>query len=435
MHTVFSGVSLFLLVLSAQPVLAQKISDYDRERGRLILKTLKDDIKKNYYDPSFRGIDLEDRFRQADEMIKQAQSNGQIFGIIAQVLVSFDDSHLFFIPPQRPARTDYGWAMQMIGDKCYVSAVKPGSDAEAKGLREGDIVHIVEGMKPSRSDLWKIEYLLYSLRPQAGMRILVERAGTPPRQLDVMAKVTELKRVTDLTDGNEYMKLIVDQQKAARLNRHRYVTTGDELFIWKMPQFDLPKAKVDDMVDKFRNHKAIIIDLRGNGGGAEETLLRLIGNFVEHDVQVGEMKRRKENKPMLARTVGEKVYKGKLIVLVDSDSGSSSEIFARVMQLEKRGTVIGDRTAGAVMRAMHYSHQVGIGTVAFYGASVTDADLVMVDGKSLEHSGVTPDEVRLPSSTDMAARHDPVLAYAASLLGVLLTPEKAGALFPVEWEK
>ncbi len=427
--------SLLLLVLSAQPTPAQKLGEYERERGRQMLKAIKDDIKKNYYDPTYRGIDLEARFQEADERIKQAQSNSQIFGIIAQVLVGFNDSHLYFLPPQRPARTDYGWQMQMVGDKCYVSAVKPGSDAEAKGLREGDVVRAVDGMVPTREDLWKIEYLLYGLRPQAGMRVVVERAGSPPRQLDVLAKVTELKRMTDLTDGNEVMKLIIEQQKASRLYRHRYVDIKDELFVWKMPQFDLPKAKVDDMVDKFRKSKGVIIDLRGNGGGAEETLLRLIGNFVERDVQVGELKTRKGSKPMTAKTVGDKVYKGKLVVLLDSDSGSSSEVFARVMQLEKRGLIIGDRSAGAVMRAQHYSHQVGLDIVAFYGASVTDADLVMTDGKSLEHVGVTPDTLMLPTPDDMAAKRDPVLAHAAELLGVKLTPEQAGQMFPVEWEK
>ena len=426
---------ILLLALTVRPATAQKLGDYERERGRQMLKTLKEDIKKNYYDPTFRGIDIEARFREADELIKQAQSNGQIFGIIAQTLVSFNDSHLFFIPPQRPARTDYGWQMQMVGERCYVSAVKPGSDAEAKGLQEGDIVRAVDGMVPTREDLWKIEYLLYALRPQAGMRVVVERPGSPPRQLDVLAKVTELKRMTDLTDGNEVMKLIVEQQKASRLYRHRYIDIKDELFVWKMPQFDLPKAKVDDMVDKFRKSKGVIIDLRSNGGGAEETLLRLIGNFVERDLLIGELKTRKGAKPMTAKTVGGKVYKGKLVVLVDSDSGSSSEVFARVMQLEERATVIGDRSAGAVMRAQHHGHQVGVDIVAFYGASVTDADLVMTDGKSLEHVGVTPDQLLLPTPADMAARRDPVLARAAEILGYKLTPEEAGKLFPVEWEK
>jgi hypothetical protein len=61
----------------------------DRDRGRNMLEMVKQDIRKNYYDPAFHGIDLDARFKIADEKIKQATGLGQIFGIIAQVLVEF----------------------------------------------------------------------------------------------------------------------------------------------------------------------------------------------------------------------------------------------------------------------------------------------------------------------------------------------------------
>jgi len=105
----------------------QPPSGLDRDRGRAMLSTIKDDLKKNYYDPGFHGMDPDVRFKVADEKIKQAQSLGQIFGIIAQVLVELEDTHTFFVPPGRTTRTEYGWQMQAIGGKCYVTAVKPGS--------------------------------------------------------------------------------------------------------------------------------------------------------------------------------------------------------------------------------------------------------------------------------------------------------------------
>jgi len=161
----------------------------------------------------------------------------------------------------------------------------------------------------------------------------------------------------------------------------------------------------------------------------------MIGYFIDHDVKVGDMKRRNETKELVAKTRGDGAFRGKLVVLVDSRSASSSEVFARMIQLEKRGTVIGDRSAGAVMRAVGHSYHMGANVIVPYGASITDADLIMTDGKSLERTGVTPDEPLMPTAADLAAKRDPVLARAAALVGVKLEPEKAGAMFPIEWRK
>jgi len=421
------------LLCAALPARAQSVS-LDRERCRNILKTIKEDLKKHYYDPTFRGMNLDERFKQADEKLKTSDNRGQMFGIIAQVLIELDDSHTVFLPPGRTARYDYGWRMQMIGDNCFVTAVRPGSDAEAKGLKVGDLVLEAGGYGITRDNLWKFQYLYNALRPQPGIRVFVQSPGREPRQLDLMAKVTQGKLMTDLTDANEIFNLIREAENEDRYNRHRYIEAGD-VMIWKMPQFDMPKEKVDDMMGKVRKHKALVLDLRGNGGGYEETLLRMLGNLFKQDVTVGELKRRKEVKPLVAKSRGTDAFDGKLVVLIDSQSGSSAELLARVVQLEKRGIVIGDRSAGAVMRSQERGHQLGADVVVFYGVSVTDADVVMPDGKSLEKAGVTPDELRLPSAEDLAAKRDPVLAYAASLAGLELSAEKAGTLFPIEWRK
>jgi carboxyl-terminal processing protease len=429
---------IFLALMLMAPLslqAQQRPSSVDMDRGHVILRTIKEDLKKNYYDPKYHGIDIEEHFKAADEKIKQAASLGQIFGIIAKTLLDLDDSHTVFLPPERAVKAEYGWQMQIVGDKAYVMAVKPGSDAAAKGLTPGDEIYSVDGVHITRQNMWTFQYLYHALRPQPGMRLELIKPDGSRQKLEVMAKVQQLKRRTDLTKGSDIWDLIRESENEDRLNRHRYVEMGEDLFIWKMPSFEISNTALDDLIGKFRNRKALVLDLRGNGGGYVDALTHLLGCFFDHDVKVGDLEGRKELKPTIAKTQGDHGFKGKLVVLIDSGSGSAAELFARVVQLEKRGTVIGDRSAGAVMLARLYSHELGADTIVPYGVMITDADIIMTDGKSVEHEGVAPDETRIPTAADLAANRDPILAYAVSLLGVKMSPEKAGELFPIEWAK
>ena len=420
-----------LVFTSLCSVAGQSITSLDRDRARGMLNVIKGEIKRSYYDPNFHGIDVEARFKAADEKIKSVESLSQAYGVIAQVLTEFEDSHLYFVPPPRPARVEYGWQMQMIGAEGYVIAVQPGSDAEAKGLKPGDRLLKVDGFAPTRKNMWKMIYRYRLLRPQPGIQVEVQTGDEKPRELALKAKVIQLKRSLDY---NDFQSLIVSAENSEHLNRHRGVEMGN-VFIWKMTRFDLEDEKIDDWMGKAKKNKALILDLRGNGGGEEQTLQRMLGNLFDSEIKIGDIKRRKETKPFVAKTRGRDAFTGQLVVLIDSRSGSAAEVLARVVQMEKRGTVIGDLSSGHVMRSKAYPYEMGTDSIIFYGVSITDADLVMVDGKSLEHVGVNPDELMLPTGADLAARRDPVLSRAAALLGVELSPDKAGALFPIEWPK
>ena len=435
-HKLFAiALASLMLLLPLAIADAQKVESKDRDRGLIMLDRIKDELKKNYYDPSFRGMNLDVRFKTASDKIKEATSVGQIFGIIAQVLIELDDTHTYFLPPGRVVETDYGWTMMMVGDRCYVSSVDEGSDAEKKGVKPGDEVLQVGGWSVDRKTLWKIQYLYGTLRPQAGMRAVLRSPNAQPKEIDLLAKQKQGQQVTDLTDYSTYIDMVRKDQRDARLGRDRYMSFGDQLLIWKMNEFDLTDSQVDDAMSRVKKHKTLILDLRGNHGGWVTTISRLISNLFDRDVKIGETKSRKATKPEIAKTRGEKAFNGKLIILVDSRSASASEVLARTVQLEKRGVVIGDRTAGAVMTSKMFGGQVGIDVVVFFGVSVTVSDLIMSDGNSLEHQGVMPDEVKLPTAEDMAANRDTVLAYAASLGGITLDPLEAGKFFPLEIKK
>jgi carboxyl-terminal processing protease len=413
----------------------QKMDSVDEDRVKLMLRKAYEEVKKNYYDPKFHGLDWDARYHEYEERVKKANSLGQGFAQVAGFLDALNDSHTFFVPPARPMRMDYGFQMQIIGEKPFITRVRPGTDAESK-LHPGDEVLKYNQFAVNRSYLWSMEYYYNVLSPQPASKLVLRDSNGQQREVVADAKVRQFKRVVDLTGGTgdaDIRRFILEaEQRADELLRQRYYESGD-VMIWKMPVFFMPEEETDHMFGIAKKHKALILDLRGNPGGLVTTLGRAIGNVCDHDLKIGDRVGRKEQKPQLAKTRGESTYSGKIIVLVDSKSGSAAEIFARVMQLEKRGTVIGDRTSGSVMEARQYPESLGLDTKIFYGFSITDADLIMADGKSLEHIGVTPDEIVLPTAKDLAEGNDPAMARAAALAGLTMEPAAAEKLFPFEW--
>lgn len=425
----FSVVLLLLGMGLGMHAHAQDLGRFDRDSAVEMLRAARDDLKKNYYDPALHGLDVDAKFKAAEERLKQATTRDQLIVIVAQTMLDLNDSHTFFLPPSRAARFEYGWEMQMVGDKGFVTAVKPKTDAESKGLKRGDLIVSVDGYPPSRDNMWKMYYRYYALMPARSIRLVVQSPGeSQSKEIEVLAKITRGANVVDW--GDVFIRYLRERRD---VGKDREVEFGNDLLIWQMTTFAQSNDHIDAVMGKAQKFKSLIIDLRGNGGGYTDSLARLASHFFDHDVKIADMKGRKEMKPILAKTRGANIYKGQLIVLIDSDSASASELFARAVQLEKRGTVIGDRSQGAVMASRHYDHETGVGQVLYFGNSVTVADLIMTDGKSLEKTGVTPDETVLPTAEDLAAQRDPVLSRAAEIAGVKIDSEKAGTLFPKEW--
>jgi len=436
----FSGARLFLpLAMLAVPLIAavlipvQELRDTDRMRGRTMLKVIKKELLNRYYDPTFHGLDLEARFLKAEQDVEQAGSLSHMFGIIAQAVIDLGDSHTRFVPPGRAARFEYGWRLRVVGETPYVLAVKPGSDAEAKGLKAGDALLSVDGISLTRQNIAMFKYRYFVVRPEMQMRLEVQSPDGPPRTLVVATKVDEGKRFMDLTEGEDIWDILRRAENSAE--KHRFAdAAGKGVLVWNIPSFLSSESEFKRIAGRLPKYKSVVLDLRGNTGGYARSLTCLLGCFFDHDVVIAQPKGRKKNiKPMVAKTLGERAFTGKVVVIVDSESGSAAELFARVIQLEKRGTVVGDRTAGAVMQSRYYSRQTAGEYVVVYGISITESELTLADGGTLETVGVTPDVAVLPTGADLAAGRDPVLTRAVLLAGGLMPPAAAGKLFPYVW--
>ena len=394
-----------------------------------MLREVSSDVQKYYYDPKFHGVDWEARFHEAEQNIDKTDSMDGGLTEIAAMLDSLNDSHTFLVPPIRNEIHDYGFTIQMIGDHCYITHLTPGSDAEKKHLKVGEEVIAINENRVSRQSLWKILYLYKGLRPQPGLQVtLVDSAGQR-QQLEVAAKI-EPSEVIHYRLHNGINHWVQEETRASLLLHPRYVEKNDDLIVIQIPEFDLSAVEVDDVIGKMRHHKAAVLDLRGNPGGFTESLKRLAGGLFQNDVKIFDRVTRTKTEAVNASGRHHDAFVGRFAVLIDSKSASASELFARIIQLERRGFVIGDRSSGSVMEARFYRHDFYFDSKTYYEVEITDANLVMTDGNSLEHVGVDPDIKILPTPSDLAENRDPVLSKAAGMLGVKITPEEAGSLFP-----
>jgi C-terminal processing protease CtpA/Prc len=430
-----AGAAALLAALPGASLFSQqKMDSVNLFRAQGMLRDAYQDVKKYYYDPKYHGVDIDSLYRDYNSRMQNAASLSQAFSLIASYLDALHDTHTFFSPPARPYRLDPGYRLQMYGENCFITRVRPGTDAQSK-VHPGDQVLGYNNYAVSRSAFWQMNYYFTDLAPQPVSNLDLRDPTGAERKVSVDAKIRELKKRVDMTgqDGGydrwgEYLQ----EQNFDHVSRQRWLNVGD-VMVWKMPEFEMEDHTVDHIFADARKHQTLILDLRGNQGGYAVTLERMLGNIFDHEVKIADRVGRKALKPEVAKSRGHDAFSGKLIVLVDSESASCAELFPRVVQLEHRGTVIGDRTAGAVMEALDFDESQGADVQVLYSFSITEADLTMKDGKSLEHTGVTPDEIVLPTAQDLASGKDPVLAHALELAGQKVDPAAAGKLFPFEW--
>ena len=426
---------LILIVLVLLPVISQGQISIDevegkseaglnRSRGIKMLREIKEVIKTYYYDKNYKGIDIDAKFKEAAEKVRTLETNSQIFRVIAGVLLEFNDSHTRFYPPGRSNRPEYGFAMQMIGGDCFVVDVKKGSDAEKQGMKIGDRVLKIGQYDVTRETLWVLNYFIYQLEPMPVLPVAFIDVNGKERAIGVKASFKSLE---------DRKKEAEARRKEESDNPYKCVKISAALTACKLRSFVVEKKFIDKMMKEAVEGSKLIIDLRGNRGGYVKMEEYLSGHFFDRELKIADMITRKKTEVRMAKPVKDRQFRGELIVLVDSNSASASEVFARLIQIEKRGKLVGDVSAGAVMTSYNMGLAIERGPSGFqtftpYGLNVTVADLIMSDGNRLENVGVVPDHPVGPSARALANRSDPVLAFAAGLLGEKISPEDAAKL-------
>lgn len=399
------------------------------DRAREMLRIVKRDIEREYYDSTYQGIDLAARYRVADSALGVSGSLPEMFAVISQFAADLNDSHTRFLPPSQVARVQYGFQWQLVGDSAYITRVQPQSDAAAKGLAPGDRILGLDGMQVNRRTNRIVQYVYYTLHPRPGVRIAVEKPDRSQVQLDILSRVTQGVAINDYTSMQDRGRMIREIEEGSFASRHRWHAFGDSVLVWRMPAFrGGDEEGIDEMMRRARGFRALVLDLRSNGGGSVATMLRLIGSFFDRELPVAITRERSKVDTLVARPRDEP-YRGEVMILINSGSASASEITSRTFQLQRRATIVGDRSAGAVVVSRFFPHVVGFQRVYEYATQISVMDLVMPDSSRLEGRGVTPDVPVLPTPPDLAAERDPAMSVALNLVGVALNATDAAQLF------
>jgi carboxyl-terminal processing protease len=137
------------------------------------------------------------------------------------------------------------------------------------------------------------------------------------------------------------------------------------------------------------NMKGLVIDLIDNGGGSMEEAIKLAGMFVDYG-PISIVVDNKKNQTVVNDPYKGMLYKGPIVVLVNSNTASASEFFSAIMQDYNRALLLGSTTLGkATMQTILPLDEDK--TTDFL--KITINKFYRVTGKSHQYIGVTPDVI------------------------------------------
>ena len=401
---------LVMSTLALQPIATAQSLDMVRSDMRRVVEIVVADLQKNYYDPSFKGMDIKRLADETKQQINSMTDAGQMCAAVWEFTQKLDDTHTRFIPPRFTTTPKFGFRARGFGDKVYVVSLTKNGPASKAGLKPGDRVLALNGKEVTRDNIRDVLFYYSRLRPVRGLVVDYERDGAADR-LMIEPEVRREAMVKRYDDISDVYRDIVEEQNDYAETPFMYGNVDDFGYV-KLREFF--GTAPEGVMYKIKDAHGVIVDLRGNLGGSIETLKQFAGYFDRDATLMADDIGRKKTEKMFSKPQ-HLHFDGPVVVLVDSESGSASEILAYHLQRTKRAVIVGDQTMGSVATSKFYFESVNNGSVDF-GISATVGKVVFPDGKSLDKIGVTPDVKCIPTQADLAGGKDPCLRQAAAVL-------------------
>jgi carboxyl-terminal processing protease len=311
------------------------------------------------------------------------------------MLTTLKDSHTIFLPPV-PASKD---AATLAGETGGVGAVvrmndanqvviaeaRRGWPAERAGVKAGDIILAVDGKSVNGLTLNQAVDLV---RGPLGSEVeLTLKRANVAQPLVLKMTRAQINVFGEMLDNNiAYISLNLFDK-----------TSPDEV-----------TKQLNDLLGQ-QHPRALIFDLRGNGGGLLDSGLKIADLFLPAGLVATEKDAFGENLRFESKTgeIGEKIP---MVVLVDANTASASEIVSGALQDRKRAVLIGQRTYGkGSVQSLHTlsdGSQLRVTTGAWYTPNETP-----IEHQGDQAGGLMPDvQVTLPDKPTPGV--DPVMDAA-----------------------
>jgi carboxyl-terminal processing protease len=245
-----------------------------------------------------------------------------------------------------------------------VYKVSTGSPAEKGGIAVGDVILSVNG-----TDITGLD--------EAVVQDMISKAEETTMNLSVL-------HADDAQPVNIALtKALFD------LDSVKFEMKGDIAYV-AIYQFT---GRTDDEIKPYlktiseTGAKGLIIDLRGNPGGIQNIVVKVASHFLTDGIVLTEVDRDGTRTPFGVTGIAPKVLDLPMVVLVDENSASASEVFSGALQDHGRALIAGTTTygKGSVNILQHLSDGSGI--------YITIARWLTPRGRLIEGKGIAPDQI------------------------------------------
>ena len=344
-------------------------------------------VADGHYDPKLHGVDWPAAGLKYGAEAVAAADDQALYAALGAMVGLLKDSHTHALSPtqakerrtQTRART--GFYMTRVEGRWIVSELVAGSPAELAGVKTG----------------W----------------VVVARNGTAfDERSEARPKVGEVAQWEFLDDRDQPVALaIVAESLSTKPRQEVRVLAGGVVYL-RFDAFDPADRRwLSDQLKTNRAAPGVVIDLRRNPGGGTISLAITIGEFFDRAVDCGTFITRGGYRGGKSSwQIGSARYGGSVVVLVDGATGSAAEIFAAVLQEHGRATIVGRKTAGAVLASGYHGLPDG-GEL-----QLSRQDYVTPKGRRLENEGIEPDVKVVRTVADVRVGRDVDLEAALRVL-------------------